>query len=345
MVCLIVIIGILIRRVGILQRAVVQTENHTNTVTLPAIASLVNTVNQINVEVNKFSPSVQTLGQFSSNLQQAASNIQLTVQSVGPEVAKIAEYSKRYEEMEKEVRNIHSVLIGSYAKGKAGEETLALAMEPLTKMGRVKTRVPVGHGVVEYAIVLEDGKVLPIDCKVVATKEVASLHDENINPEVRAELARDIRKRVKDKITEVQKYIDTDKTSPLAVLALPDSIMETVMDLIPEAVNRNIILLGYSGIPQLIPYFIRIYSFYGVAKDEKKLRECISQVQKEISSLNPEFFSNHFYKPLATLEGAVKRAERAVSGISNAVPDANSQYLDSLESKVGRDDSPTTLKG
>src|SRR3989442_11711663 len=204
---LILVVGIFGRKLGSLHGAVTQMENYANTVTLPALTSLVNAVNQINVEVNKFSPSVQTLGQFASGLQQASSGIQQTVQSVTTEVAKVAEYGKRYEEMEKEVRNIHSFLIGSYAKGKAGEETLALAMEPLTKMARVRTTVPIGNGVVEYAIVLDDGKLLPIDCKVVATKEVGSLHDENISPEVRADPVKDIRKRVRDKIAEVQKYI------------------------------------------------------------------------------------------------------------------------------------------
>jgi len=35
-----------------------------------------------------------------------------------------------------------------------------------------------------------------------------------------------VRKRVQGKMVEVQKYIDPDKTSPMAVLALPDSVMK-----------------------------------------------------------------------------------------------------------------------
>ena len=313
---LICITGFLLKQFSSFQRAVGDIGTHVNTVTDPALATLAGVVNQMNLEVSKFSPSVQTLGQWATGLQQASSGLQQQVQVVSSEVAKVAEYGKRYDDVEKEVRNIHSVLVGSYSKGRAGEETLELAMALLSKIGRIKAKVPLGGGIVEYAAVLDDGKVLPIDSKVVAAKEVASLNDEQTSSQARSELERDIKKRVRQKIAEVQKYADPEKTSPFSIMALPDSAMEIVTDLIPEAVSRNIILIGYSGIPQLVPYFIGIYSLYAVAKDVKKLQESVLQIQRDVAALNPEFFANHFEKPLATLIGAVKTAARVVSGIS-----------------------------
>ena len=179
-------------------------------------------------------------------------------------------------------------------------------------------------------MVLDDSKVLPVDSKVVANKEVERLHDDETKPEEKAELERIIRKRVQGKMAEVQKYIDPDKTSPMAVLALPDSVMWSLTDLVPEAAARNIILLGYSGIPQPIPYFIKIYGSYAVAKDAKKLQQCVEKIQQDINSLNDDFFFNHFKKPLTTLDGAYKTAEKIVLGIRNAVSSEASPHQQSL---------------
>ncbi len=322
---MVAVVGILLRKVGHLQSAVVDMDTRVKTVTAPALSSMVETVNHTNTEVSTFRPSVQTLGTVATNLQQIVTTFQ-------KDLANMTEYGRRYEEVEKEVRSIHSVLIGSYRKGRAGEETLALTMEPLIKMGRVRTKVPLGRGVVEYAVTLDDGKVLPIDSKIVATEEVASFHDEKTSPQDRAQREKEIKKRVKDKISEVQKYIDTDKTSPLAVLALPDSVMDIVTDLMPEAVGKNIILLGYSGIPQLIPYFVRIYGMYGVAKDAEKMQQCVLKVHQDLSDLNEDFFFNRFKKPLGTIGQAVETAERVVSGISTLTSEAVSKRPQLVES-------------
>ena len=85
-------------------------------------------------------------------------------------------------------------------------------------------------------------------------------------------------------------------------------------DLVPEAASRNIILLGYSGIPQLIPYFIKIYGSYAVAKDAKKLQQCVEKIQQDLNSLNDEFFFNHFKKPLTTLDGGLQDSREGRAG-------------------------------
>ncbi len=309
--CFSAALGILARKFGTVRKTMTEMER-VSSATESKLDPLVNTVNEMRTEVKSVSPSVQLLGQFATDLGQK-------VDTVCREVGKMEEHGRRYDELEKDVRNIHNVLVGSYTKGKAGEQALEAALELLSKMGRVKTKVPLGGGIVEYAVVLDDGKVLPIDSKVVANKEVERLHDNETKPDEKAELEKTIRKRVQGKMAEVQKYIDPEKTSPMAVLALPDSVMGSMTDLVPEATSRNIILLGYSGIPQLIPYFIKIYGSYAVAKDAKKLQQSIEKIQQDLNSLNDEFFFNHFKKPLTTLDGAYKTAEKVVLGIRSAL--------------------------
>src|SRR5205807_1177575 len=78
------------------------------------------------------------------------------------------------------------------------------------------------------------------------------------------------------------------------------------------------------------PYFIKIYGSYAVAKDAKKLQQCVEKIQQDINSLNDDFFFNHFKKPLTTLDGAYKTAEKIVLGIRNTVSSETSPHQQSL---------------
>ncbi len=277
--CFVAVMGILAHKFGMLRKTVTElgSTNSTNSTLVPLFTTL-----------NEIKSAVTSVAQ---------------------------EYGRHYDELEKDVKSIQTVMVGSYSKGKMGEQALETALKLLSQMGRVKTKVPLGGGVVEYAVVLYDGKVLPIDSKFVANKELDRMNNDDTKLEDKADLARTIRRKVQDKIPEVQRYIDPDKTIPMAVLAIPDSVMELVTDLVPEAASKGIILLGYSGILQLIPYFIKIYGSFALAKDAKKLQQCIETIQQQVNSLSDDFFPNHFDRPLKTLTGAYKKAEKVVLGI------------------------------
>jgi len=326
--CFVAVMGILAHKFGMLRKTVTElgSTNSTNSTLVP----LFTTLNEIKSAVTSVAPSVdlvdraandlrQLVGQTANDLRQqvglATTDLRQRVDTVGKAVDKIEEYGRHYDELEKDVKSIQTVMVGSYSKGKMGEQALETALKLLSQMGRVKTKVPLGGGVVEYAVVLYDGKVLPIDSKFVANKELDRMNNDDTKLEDKADLARTIRRKVQDKIPEVQRYIDPDKTIPMAVLAIPDSVMELVTDLVPEAASKGIILLGYSGILQLIPYFIKIYGSFALAKDAKKLQQCIETIQQQVNSLSDDFFPNHFDRPLKTLTGAYKKAEKVVLGI------------------------------
>jgi DNA anti-recombination protein RmuC len=192
-------------------------------------------------------------------------------------------------------------------------------MVDLIKIGFVKADQPIRNGVVEYAVSFKDGKLLAIDSKVVSTEELAVLFDEKLGCEERSRLTDKLRRKVRDKIAEVENYIDPPRTLPLAVMAVPDSVMEMVTEVIPEAVERNIILIGYSAVPQLITYFVRIHGFYAIEEDVAALQEKISKAKQEISRLDDKFFQNQFDKPLGTLGRAVIRVKRTASEIAGAL--------------------------
>ena len=281
--------------------------------------SLKRELTEIGSQVRIASAPAQALGSIVAGVNQTVASLGSEIKQISVQAEKIATLGQRYEEAEKLTKDIHSILIGSYSKGKAGEETLRRSMAELMKMGYVKTKQPIGGGVVEYAIVFKDGVLVPIDSKVVSTEEITDLFDEGVSAEERAKLEDKVRRKVRERIPEVQKYIDPPNTLPLAIMCVPDSVMETVSEIIPEAVERKVILLGYSAVPQLIGYFVQIHGFYAIEEDVAELRDRISRSQQEVSRLDDRFFTNRFEKPLGTVNGAVSIMKEVASRIRNAL--------------------------
>jgi DNA anti-recombination protein RmuC len=261
----------------------------------------------------------QNMGTVVKGLQETVTSVGSQITQISVQAEKIATLGLKYEEAQKLTKDIHSILVGSYTKGKAGEEALRTSLSELAKMGYVTTKQPIHGGVVEYAISFKDGTLVAIDSKVVSTDEVSDLVDEKIAAEDRARLADKIRKKVRDKIPEVQKYVDPPRTLPFAIMCVPDSVMDLVNEVIPEAVQKNIILLGYSAVPQLVGYFVRIHGFYAIQEDVEELRDRISKAQQEASRLDETFFANRFDKPLGTLNKALSVMKEAASRIRDAL--------------------------
>ena len=241
---------------------------------------------------------------------------------------KIESIGKKYEETEALTRRIYNIMIGSYEKGRTGENYLRNTMNELMKIGLVRENVPIGSKVVEYCVVFNDGKLLAIDSKVVATRELEALFDENTSDEDRVKLRESIRNGLKRKIEEVCEYIDPKLTLPCAVMAVPDSIVDLSSEIVPEAVRRNVLVVGYSAVPQLIVYFVRIHGFYSIQMDLAELKDRLMAIQREISKLDDRFFANRFEKPMRTLTNAVLRIREVIGGINNLL---SLEYREALE--------------
>jgi DNA anti-recombination protein RmuC len=207
-------------------------------------------------------------------------------------------------------------MIGSYEKGRTGENYLRNMTAELMKIGIVKQNVHVGGKVVEYGVVFSDGKMLPIDSKVVATREVERLYDEGLSEEERSRCKSAIRSGLRRKIDEVCKYIDPQVTLPCAVMAVPDSLLELSSEVVPDAVQRNVMVVGYSAVPQLIVYFVRIHGFYDIQEDVAAMKGRLMAIQQELSKLDEDFFSNRFERAITMLGNAVQQTRSVIIGIN-----------------------------
>jgi len=252
---------------------------------------------------------LQTLNSIVSTLQQASFTI-------GSEIEKIKGLSEKFAETEKITKSIHHMLIGSYSKGKTGENILKTVMADLMKMGIIKINQPFGTKTVEYCLTFKNGKILPIDSKVIATTDIEKYYSEETTIEEKEKIKNKIKEELKRKINEVSKYIDPEKTLPCAIMAIPDAAMELTLDIIPEAIQRNIIIVGYSSLPQLLTYFIQIHNYYSIEEDIEEIQRKLTTMKTELSKYDEKFFQNRIEKPLKIIINAVEEIKRTITNLT-----------------------------
>ena len=298
---------------------------------LTKVSSLRKTVEDMKSKIDVMSAPTDTLTQVATALQQNIGTLGQSITNIGTQAMKIETLGKKYEETEALTRRMYNIMIGSYEKGKSGENYLQNMMNELMKIGLVRQNVPIGSCTVEYCVVFSDGKLLPIDSKVVATRDVEAFFDENTSDEDRVDLRKSIGNALRKKVDEVSNYIDPQITLPCAVMAVPDSVVDLTSEIVPDAVRKNVLVAGYSAVPQLIVYFIRIHGFYAIEEDVAELNDRLMAIQQEISKLDDKFFANRFERPMMVLTNATLSVRRVITSISGVLGFERKTLLESPE--------------
>ncbi len=309
---------------------------------LTRVYGLKTIIDDVKSRIEVMSAPTDTLTQVATALQQnigtlgkSIADMNQSIGNISTQATKIETLSTKYEETEALTRRIHSIMIGSYEKGKSGENYLRNMMNELMKIGLVRENVPIGSKVVEYCVVFDDGKFLAIDSKVVSTRDLETLFDEETADEDRDTLRKTIKNALKKKVEDVCQYIDPQITLPCAIMAIPDSLVDLSSEIVPEAIRKNVLVAGYSAVPQLIVYFIRIHGFYAIEEDVAELKDRLMSIQQEISKLDDRFFANRFERPMGVMTNAILTVRQTLTNVNGVL---------SLESR-GQTESPDETSG
>jgi DNA recombination protein RmuC len=163
------------------------------------------------------------------------------------------------------------VVAGSASRGVAGENILARALAQLPP-DLLAINVAFGSKIVEYALRLPGGRLLPIDSKwtsVPALERLATVADGHERRKLQEQVARDVRSRARD----MAKYLDPERTLALAVLAVPDAVYAAAPEVLGDAYREGVLVVPYS---LALPYVLALYRLtlrFGASVDGDKLAE------------------------------------------------------------------------
>lgn len=206
------------------------------------------------------------------------------------------------------IRRLEAVLLGGAARGRAGENLLHEALSSLPP-GMVLRDFQINGKRVEFALVVPDGRRLPIDSKWAALREIETLEEED-DPAAREVAARRVEEEISRRAREVASYLDASLTTPFAVACVPDAAYAVCRRAHADAFSRGVVLVPYStALPVLLSLFA-LAARYGGAGDG---RECLAELGTLLDSVEQ------------TLENKVARA---ATMLTNAA--------DELRTQVGR---------
>ncbi len=186
------------------------------------------------------------------------------------------------------LRRLEAVLAGSASRGLAGENLLARALLQLPP-DLLEVNAAFGGKVVEYALRLPGGRLLPIDSKW--TSVVLLEQWEDASPGERKRLAEEIGRDVKAKTREMAKYLDPERTLALGLVAVPDAVHEAAPEALVEGFRQGVLVVPYS---LALPYVLGIYRLAvrfgaGAASSElparlRNLEEALRRAEDEVES-------------------------------------------------------------
>ena len=152
------------------------------------------------------------------------------------------------------LHRLELIVAGSGARGVAGENILARAFAQIPP-DLLETNAAFGGRIVEYALRLPGGRLLPVDSKWTSAADLEALDvadDPEQDRRLREQVARDVRLRIR----EMAKYLDPERTLSLAVLAVPDAVHAAVPETHAEGWQQGVLVVPYS---LALPFLLCLY--------------------------------------------------------------------------------------
>src|SRR5437870_7313796 len=149
------------------------------------------------------------------------------------------------EEARASLKRMESIIAGSSSRGAAGERILEEALRHLPPE-MLQRNVWVGGKVVELALRLPGGKLLPMDSTWVSSPALEQLAEPGLDANRRAQLMATIEREVERRVREVGQYIDPATTTPFALAVIPDAAYDVCRGAIVNAHRRHVMVVGYA---------------------------------------------------------------------------------------------------
>ena len=163
------------------------------------------------------------------------------------------------------LQKVAAVLSGAQGAGRAGENVLRDALAHLPP-SMLDANFRVNGRVVEFGLVLPDGRRLPVDSKWPAERELVHLSEVSDAAE-RERVVRAIEKAVVDRSKEVASYLDPALTASVGVAAVPDAAYAVLRRAHADAYRRGVLVIPYSMALPVVLFLHSLVARFGAVRD------------------------------------------------------------------------------
>jgi DNA recombination protein RmuC len=184
------------------------------------------------------------------------------------------------------LRRLEAVLAGSATRGAAGENILARALGQLPP-DLIEVNVAFGGRVVEYALRLPAGRLLPIDSKWTSVEPLARL-EASEDPQERRQLVEQISRELATRAREMAKYLDPERTAALAILAVPDAVHSLALDVQVKAYREGVLIVPYSLALPYVLALLRLANRFSLADAGGDLARRLTALGESLRRMDEE---------------------------------------------------------
>jgi DNA recombination protein RmuC len=178
----------------------------------------------------------------------------------------------------------------------------------------------VGGKVVEFGLLLPDGRRLPIDSKWTAVAELEALEAAD-DAAARDLCIRAVEKAVVSRAREVAQYLDPSVTSQVAVAAVPDAAFQVLRRAHAEAFGHGVVIVPYSSALPIVLFLYSLVQRFGDASDVQASLAEVGGALDVLESVVENRFAragtmisngaDEFRSQLGKARGSIARARRA----------------------------------
>src|SRR5438067_743653 len=211
------------------------------------------------------------------------------------------------------LKRLESVIAGSSTRGAAGENILEEVLRHLPPE-MLQRNVWVGGKVVELALRLPGGKLLPMDSKWVSSVALEQLAAPGLDANRRAQLMAQVEREVERRVREVSQYIDPATTAPFALAVIPDAAYDVCRGAIVNAHHRHVMVVGYA---MALPYLLTLYQLhmqFARSVDMEKLQSGLIDIERQVDVLEG-ILENKVQRSLTVLQNAYTEGRQATAKI------------------------------
>lgn len=210
-------------------------------------------------------------------------------------------------------KNIESVMRGSKSKGIAGENIVRELLK-LFPQGMMVYDFKLGSKVVEFGVKLPDGRILPVDSKVVGQDELILL-EETEDEATRAKIIAKVEQAVLRKAREVSEYISPPITYERAIMAVPDALHYLLKDSQIRAwKDYGVMILPYGLTVPHILNFIDLQRKHATHIDEERVKSFLEDLALSLSKID-DILDNKIAKSNVMIGNAYNESKQLVNKV------------------------------
>ncbi|MCQ9207909.1 MAG: DNA recombination protein RmuC [Omnitrophica bacterium] len=231
-----------------------------------------------------------------------------------------------FERLHESVERMEDTISGTKRRGEAGENILQEIFKSFPP-SMITRNFRISGKEVEFALILSDDKVVPIDSKWTAQELLRAFAQEKDKAQ-RLALSSKIENEISKRVSEVAQYIDPSRTVSWAVAAIPDAAFSICRKAHLEAYKKGVIVIPYCLV---LPYILTLFNLhlqYAGSIDMENLQHYIMDIKRRIEKM----------------EGMLEKSiVRGVTMIDNAITEYR-QDIGSIRSSLINLQTPKSKK-